>query len=97
MVSAGEYTTAPLEVWPSGLQLPNRSGSICGVSGRGFLHGVAESDGPRISHVIYMRKDLQEYTGVKPCPFMEQTVYNDYLGTLPDPSNFLINEDPFCI
>ena len=97
LVSVGDYTYAPLEVWPMGLQLPNGSGSICGVSGKAFLHGAAESDGARISHVFYLRKDLQEFLHVRPCSWMTQSIYRSHLGDHPSRRRIQVDKDPFCI
>ena len=97
LVSVGDYSQAPLELWPLGLQLQNSSGTICGVSGKAFLHGVAEPDGPRFCHALYMRKDLQEFVTVKPCSWMTQSVYSNSIGNHLVRQKLILDEDPFSI
>ena len=97
LISVGDYSQAPLEIWPVGLQLWNSSGTVCGVSGKAFLHGVAESDGPRICHALYMRKDLQEFVAVKPCSWMAQSVYSDCIGSHACRQKLMLDKDLFSI
>lgn len=97
LVSVGDYRYAPLQLGPVGLQLPNTAGSIAAFSGKGFLHGAAMPDGPRVCHSFYMRKDLQEFTGVMPCQFMTQDMYRPHLGAVFNSRSFVFQDDPFCI
>lgn len=97
LVSVGDYVYAPLQLNPLELQLPNTAGSIAGFSGKGFLHGAAKTDRPQVCHSFYMRKDLQEFTGMMPCQFMTQDIYRQHLGNNFDSHGFVLQEDPFCI
>lgn len=91
LASTGHYSSAPWLVMPLGLQLPNRPGSICGVSGKAFRHGAVLADGPRLCHAFYMRKELQDFTNVLPCSWMTQDVYSAWMGTRIDEEKFHIN------
>lgn len=65
---------------PLGIELPNSPGSICGLSGKAFRHGVADADGGRVCHAFYMRKSLHDFTKVRPCGWMTQEVYRQWIG-----------------
>lgn len=80
LISTGDYSTAPLSIQPIGIQFPNGPGSVCGLSGVGFQHGVAAADGARLCHALYMRKSLQLFTCVRPSSWMTQETYRAWLG-----------------
>lgn len=80
LVSTGKYSTAPLELQPLGIQIPNGPGTMCGVSGKAFRHGVAHADGPRRCHAFYMRASLPRFMNVVPCTWMAQDVYEKWVG-----------------
>lgn len=97
LASTGEYTHAPWVFQPLGLQIPNNPGSMCGVSGKAFRHGVAPADGRRECHAFYMRKELQEFVSVRPCSWMCQDVYGPWIGSGTNGTKVLANIDDFCI
>lgn len=81
LTSVGDYTSAPMCLMPLGVQVRNSPGTMVAFSGFGIRHGVAEADGHRICHALYMRKSLQRYCAIRPCTWMTQKVFAPWLGT----------------
>ena len=95
LASIGDYTSARMCLMPLGIQISNSPGTVVGYSGLAIRHGVAPADGPRVCHALYMRSSLQEYTGVRPCGWMQQECYRRWIGDTPLVHS--LHLDPFCI
>lgn len=80
LVSSGTYTFAPLQLQPLGFQIPNGPGTVVAFSGKAIRHGVGSADGHRICSAFYMRHSVQSYFRVRPCEWMRQEVYKQWVG-----------------
>ena len=80
LISVGSYTSAPMCLMPLGVQVRNSPGTVVAFSGSAIRHGVAEADGHRICHALYMRESLHRYCGVQPCGWMTQNCFAPWIG-----------------
>lgn len=82
---------------PLGLQVLNSPGTVLGFSGTAFRHGVAQADGARVCHALYMRESLQRFTNVRPCGWMTQEIYSKWIGTTKCRLFSNLHQDPMSI